>query len=116
MGNKERRVVNEVRDRPAENWIKVLSLIALFTFPLIGFIGALLVDGQKATNSNLANNTKEIIKTNNEIIKILGLFKNQEAKIQRNIEDIGKIKNDYKEVNIQVNKNIVEIYKLKGIR
>jgi hypothetical protein len=113
---KERRSISKVSDKPVESWIKVLSLIALFTFPLIGFIGHLLIDGQKITNTNLSENTKEIVKTNIEIIKILSLFEKHESRIKRIGEDVSEIKNDYKEINIKVNKSIVEINKLKGMR
>jgi hypothetical protein len=105
----------KVKDVPVENGIRLLSLIALFTFPLIAFIGNLLINGQAMTNKNLAANTKEIVKTNIEIIKILSLFERHERRIEKMGQDVSEIKSDYRKVSIKVNSHAVEISKLKGI-
>ena len=95
MSEEERRALTEVRDRPAELWIKVLSLVAVITLPLIGVIGKSLIDGQNRM-------TEEISKMN-------AFLQTHESRISRNEDDI-------KEINVKVNGNSERIYKLKGAK
>ena len=91
----ERRSLTEVRDRPAEIWIKVLSLVAIVTLPLIGVIGNSLIDGQNRM-------TEEISKMN-------AYLQTHESRISRNESDIN-------EINVKVLGNSEMIYKLKGAK
>lgn len=91
----ERRSISEVRDRPAETWIKVLSLVALVTLPLISVIGNSLINGQA--------------KTIEEISKLNAFLQTHESRISRN-------ENDIKEINVKVSGNSEMIYKIKGVK
>jgi len=84
---------SEVRDRPTEVWIKILSLIAVFTLPLIGAIGNSLIDGQN--------------KMVEEMSKLNAYLQTHESRISRNERDI-------KEINIISNGNSKWIYELRG--
>jgi len=89
MGND----VREVRDRPTEIWVKLLGIIAVFTFPLIGTIGTLLIQGQ--------------LKTNEELSEMNGYLQTHESRISRNEKDIRHVWSVSAE-------NLERIYKLEG--
>ena len=91
----ERRTLTEVRDRPTEIWIKVLSLVAIVTLPLIGVIGNSLIQGQERMNEELS--------------EMNAYLQTHESRISRNEVDI-------KEINVKVNGNSERIYKLKGAK
>lgn len=91
----DERTISEVRDRPAEIWIKVLSLVAIVTLPLIGVIGNSLIEGQE--------------RTNNELSKINAYLQTHESRISRNEADL-------KEINVKVLGNSERIYKLEGAK
>lgn len=93
--NKERGSISEVRDRPAEIWIKVLSLVAIITLPLIGVIGSSLIRGQE--------------KMTDEISKMNAYLRTHEIRISRNEKDI-------EEVRTLSSGNSDRIYKLEGER
>jgi hypothetical protein len=71
---KDKTMPTEVRDRPAEIWIKILSLIAVITLPLIGIIGSSLIDGQERMNKELS--------------RMNGFLQTHESRISRNELDI----------------------------
>ena len=91
----ERRSLTEVRDRPAEIWIKVLSLVAIVTLPLIGVIGSSLIQGQERMNEELS--------------EMNAYLQTHESRISRNEVDI-------REINVKVSGNSERIYKLKGVK
>ena len=91
----ERRALTEVRDRPTEIWIKVLSLVAIITLPLIGAIGNSLIQGQERTNKELS--------------KMNAFLQTHESRISRNESDIN-------EINVKVSGNSERIYKLEGAK
>jgi hypothetical protein len=76
MNNKGKTMpeISEVRDRPTEVWIKVLSFIAVITLPLIGAIGNSLIDGQERMNKELS--------------RMNGYLQTHESRISRNEQDI----------------------------
>lgn len=90
----------EVRDRPAELWIKVLGLVAVVTMPLIGVIGTIIIDGQKTTNVELKNLNEKMNTYNAEL-------KTHASRISRNETDI-------QETNVKVNEHAQRIYQLEG--
>lgn len=92
----------EVRDIPAEIWIKVLSGLAVVTLALIGYVGDSVIDEQKIMNRNLSENTKAII-------RILTLYQSHEGRISRNESDI-------EEISVQVLGVSERIYKLEGAK
>jgi len=67
----------KVEDRPVELWIKVLSLVAMITLPLIGIIGNSLISGQERMNQQLG--------------KLNAFLQQHEARISRNEQDIERI-------------------------
>ena len=87
--------ISEVRDRPAELWIKVLSLVAIFTLPLISVIGSSLIDGQNRMSEELS--------------KLNAFLQTHESRISRNERDI-------EEVRIISNSNSSRLYKMEGRR
>lgn len=66
-----------VEDRPVEIWMKVLSLVAMITLPLIGVIGNSLITGQERMNQQLG--------------KLNAFLQQHEARISRNESDIERI-------------------------
>jgi len=74
---KERRAINEVRDVPAEVWIKVLSFITLTAVGLVGYIGDRVIDGQDSMN--------------NELKSMNGFLQTHETRISRNEKDISEL-------------------------
>jgi len=85
--------VREVRDRPTEIWVKLLGIIAVFTFPLIGTIGTLLIQGQ--------------LKTNEELSKMNGYLQTHESRISRNEQDI----KDWSNI---ASDNSARLYRIEG--
>lgn len=85
MDKKERRKMVDVRDGPAELWIKVLSLVALVTLPLISVIGNSLITGQKEMN--------------HELSKISGIMQTIESRVSRNEMDIKDNRSSIKLLN-----------------
>lgn len=83
---------NEVSDRPVELWIKIVGLVALFTFPLIGTIGGWLIRGQD--------------KTNIELSKLNGYLATHESRISRNEVDISSN-------SMEIGTNSARIYSLE---
>ena len=77
--------VTQVNDRPAELWIKVLSLVAMITLPLVGVIGSFLIDGQKETNSSLE-------KINNAITSFSVKLENHDGRISRVEDDVKEVR------------------------
>jgi len=92
---RDKIMTTEVRDRPAELWIKVLSLVAIFTLPLIGVIGNSLIDGQNRMSEELS--------------KLNAFLQTHESRISRNERDI-------EEVRIISNSNSSRLYKIEGRR
>jgi len=92
---------NEVSDRPVELWIKVVGLVALFTFPLIGTIGTIFISGQNDTNKALSKMSEMMSQYNTElqIVKTI---------TSRNSEDIKINKSS-------IGLNSSQIYNLKGL-
>ena len=98
----ERRSVSEVTDKVADRWIKIIGLVALFTFPLIGTIGKLILN-------NMDEISARQVLTIDQLGKINGFLGTHESKISRNTQDI-------QDINVKVDGNTAEINKLKGIR
>ena len=90
--NKEQKPLS-VSDRPAEVWIKVLSLVALITLPLIGVIGTMVI-----------NNLERI---NNTITAYSTRLENHEGRISRSESDVKAV------LDVQADYG-KRIYKLEG--
>lgn len=84
-----------VEDKSAELWIKVLSLVAVVTLPLIGVIGSSLIDGQK--------------KMTEELSSLNAYLQTHEVRISRNEKEIEYVK--------QISsKNSSRLYNLEGAK
>lgn len=96
----ERRAITIVSDKPAELWIKVLSLVAMITIPLVAVIGGLLITGQKETNAELKNITEKLNAYN--------------AELKTHASRITRAESDVKEVRGVSKENSDRIYILEG--
>ena len=90
--NDKRNEVSQVQDRITDRWIKVLSLFAMLTIPLIGTIGyqndakqQSIIDGQKATNKVL----KEVVET----LSVYNvMLENHTGRISRTEADVKEVR------------------------
>lgn len=87
--------ITEVRDIPAEVWIKVLSGLAVVTLSLMALIGSMVIDKLDWIGETL--------------FEVVGSVQKHNSEISRNTKDIT-------EINIKVEGNTQEIYKLKGLK
>jgi peptidoglycan hydrolase CwlO-like protein len=94
--------INEVRDRPAELWIKFLGFVAIVTVPLISVIGYMVIDELKEQNQNQKEMSRELSNINGHIKTF--------------VSEIAALKNDVENISIRVDGNTREIYKLKGAK
>lgn len=83
----ERRGVVNVEDRKVEIWIRALGFTAMLTLPLIGFIGSVYIDGQKEALKRLDEISLKLSQLN-------AFFKEHEARISRNEQDIRTLNNE----------------------
>ncbi|MCK5236072.1 MAG: hypothetical protein KAR06_03720 [Deltaproteobacteria bacterium] len=98
--------VSQVRDIPAEFWVRVLSLFAMITIPLISTIGYLnydrqnlIIESQKAGNATME-----------KFIEKVGV------KFESQNNEISQIKSDVREIRgVQTNYGI-RLNKLEGKR
>lgn len=100
--DKERRKINEVQDKSAELWIKVIGLVAVITFPLIGVIGTLALRSLDEINRNIA-------KMQDTISQLSIGYKTIETRL-----DI--LSSDSKDHTINIQSNTQRIIKLEGKR
>lgn len=91
----EAKEVSEVRDRPAEVWIKLLFTVTLILVGLIGYMGDRVIVGQD--------------KQLEEMSKINANIESYGTRISRNETDI-------QEINVRVLGNSERIYKLEGVK
>jgi len=84
-----------VSDRPLEMWMKIVGLVALFTFPLIGALGAVAVHELAQINTSLS-------KINDFIITATGNDAMHSGKIMRLENDVIRIENDVSTISDRV--------------
>ena len=87
---------------PPELWIKVITLVAIITLPLVSTIGGFIIQGQNEMTAGQR-------KTNEELSKINGYLLTHENRISRTESDV-------KEISVKVLGNTERIYKLEGTR
>ena len=105
----------EVRDRPAELWIKVLSLVAVVTLPLISGIGYFLIHGQEETNNALERTNEALQRMSDKMNQYNAQLQTNASRISRNEEDIKNVNKDVKELRVISSSNTFIIDKLKGV-
>lgn len=91
----ERRSVSEVRDIPAEVWIKVLSGLAAITLVLTSFIGVRAIDKLDQIGDTLAD--------------VVGF-------VQIHSLEISSLKKGLEETNVKVEGNTRNINEIKGAK
>lgn len=90
---------DEVRDRPAELWIKVIGLVAMVTLPLIGLIGTLVLRTLDDMSANISAMRKDLssvttsVDVNSNHIKFnRELINENRANIKKHWDEISKLK------------------------
>ena len=82
---KNKEVEIPVRDRAGDKWIKIIGLVALFTFPLIGTIGKLILNNM----DDMGERQTMIIEAINKINISVGVY---DGRITRNEKDITELR------------------------
>ena len=81
---KNKEIEIPVKDRSGDRWIKIIGLVALFTFPLVGTIGNLIL-------GKMDDMGKRQDMTLQAVGKINVFLGTHEIRIERNIKDISGI-------------------------
>lgn len=99
---KRNEVEIPVRDRSADRWIRIIALVALFTFPLVGMIGTLILGNmdKMAVRQSMTIDALNAIRVN------IGSYGSR----------ISRAEKDITEINVMVDKHSQRIYKLEGKR
>ena len=102
MSDKAHEVEIPVKDRSGDKWIKIIGLVALLTFPLIGTIGKLILDDM----GKIAERQAATINTLNRINVSIGTYGGR----------ISRAEKDISEINIKVDGISERVYKLEGAK
>lgn len=91
-----------VKDKSADRWMRVIALIALFTFPLVGMIGKLILGNMDlmAVRQTMTIDALNAIRVN------IGSYGSR----------ISRAEKDITEINVTVDNHSQRIYKLEGKR
>lgn len=100
--NSENEIEIPVKDRSGDRWIRIIGLVALFTFPLVGTIGKLILNKMDEM-SKIQTTT---IKTLNHISVSIGTYGDR----------ITRSEKDITEINVKVDGISKIVYKLEGAK